>query len=66
MKWQFVIMYLADIIVISSSFEDHESHLRPVLKMLEAAGVTLGLSRSKFLHKEVDYLEHVIKPGDLE
>ena len=65
-KWQFALVYLDDIIVFSSSFEDHKSHLRTVLKLLEAAGVTLRLAKSKFFHTEVDYLGHVIKPGALE
>ena len=59
-------MYLDDIIVFSSNFEDHKSHLRTVLELLEAAGVTLRLSKSKLFHTEVDYLGHVIKPGALE
>ena len=41
-------------------------HLRTVLVLLEQAGVTLRLFKSKFLHKEVDYLGDVIKQGVLE
>ena len=49
-------MYLDDIIVFSSSFEQHEDHLRTVFLLLEDAGVTLPLTMSKIFHKEVDYL----------
>ena len=59
-------MYLDDIIVFSSSYEDHKAHLRTLLKLLKAAGVTLRLSKSKFLHTEVEYFGRLIKPGALE
>ena len=66
MRWQFALVYFDEIIVFSSSFEDHKSHLRTVLELLEAAGVTLFLSKSELFHTEVDYLGHVIKQGTLE
>ena len=65
-KWQFTFVYLDDIIFFSSSFEDHKLHLRTVLELFEAAGVTLRLSRSKLFYTEVDYLGHLINPGVLE
>ena len=65
-KWQFSLVYLDDIIVFSLGFEDNKTHSRTVLELLEAPGVTLCLSKSKFFYTEVDYLSHVIKPGALE
>ena len=66
MKCQLTLVYLDDITVFSSSFVDNISHLRTVLELFEAAGVTLRLSKSKLFHSEVDYLGHVIKPDDLD
>ena len=57
---------MEDIIIFSSSFDEHKAHLRTVLELLQAAGVTLRLFKSKFFHAEVDYLGHVIKSGALE
>ena len=37
-----------------------------MLELLETAGVTPGLSKSKFFRTEVDYLGNAIKPGTLE
>ena len=65
-KWQFALVYLDDILVFSSSFEDHKTNLHTVLELLEAADVKLRLPKSKFFHTEVDYLRHEIKPGALE
>ena len=62
-KWQFALVYLDDMIVFSSIFEDHKSLLRTVLKLLQVAGVTHRLTQSKFFHAEVNYLGLVIKPG---
>ena len=59
-------MYLDDIIVFSSSFEDLKAHLRTVLEYLEAAGVTLLLSKSRLFHIDVDYPGDVIKPTALD
>ena len=56
-------MYLEDIIVFSSNIEDLRAHLRTVLQVLEAAGVTSRLSKSKLFYIEVDYLRHVINPS---
>ena len=47
-RFQFALVYLDDIIVFSSSFEDHKLHIRTVLELLETVGVTLRLSKSKF------------------
>ena len=37
-----------------------------MLKLLEAAGVTLRLLKSKFFHTERDYLGHVVNLESLE
>ena len=55
-------MYLDDIIVFSSSFEDHKFHLRTKLELIDVAGVALRVSKSKFFHIDVDYLGHMTKP----
>ena len=65
-KWKFALVYLDDIIVFLSSFEDHKSHLRTVLELLEATGVTLHLSKLKLFHTEVEILGHVINTCTFE
>ena len=40
-KWQLALVYLYDITVFSSSFEQHKDHLGTVLTLFEGAGVTL-------------------------
>ena len=49
-RWQFALVSSDDIIVFSSSFEDHKTHLRTVLELLQAAGLTLRMFKSNFFH----------------
>ena len=35
--WQFALVYLDDISIFSSSFDEHQAHLRTVLELLHAA-----------------------------
>ena len=54
--------YLDDIIVYSSTFEEHLKHLEDVFIKLSAAGVKLSPEKSQFCRKEVEYLGHLITP----
>ena len=65
-RCQFTFTYFDNIIVFLSRFEDHKSQLRTVLELLETAGVTLHLSKSKLSPIEVDYLGHVIISSAVE
>lgn len=64
-KWQYAIEYLDDIIVFSSTVEEHKWHLRSVLGMLRNAGMSLKLHKCFFLQKRVEYLGHIVSPGQL-
>jgi len=60
---------LGDVIVFSRSPEEHLKHLDEVLTRLEKAGVTLKAAKFHFHQEEVEFLDHVIRPGrvlDLE
>ena len=45
-KWQFALVYLDDIIIYSSSIEEHYDHLATVLKLVHKAGISLKLHLS--------------------
>ena len=65
-KWQFALVYLDDVIIYSKTVSDHFNHVRVVLSMLQKAGVSLKLAKCKFFDASVDYLGHVVRPGQLE
>ena len=57
---QTLLLYLDDVVVFSSSFEQHLQRLELVLCRLRAHRLKLKLSKCRFFQKEVQYLGHVI------
>ena len=60
LNWKFVLCYLDDIIIFSSSFSEHMDHLRQVFDRLRAAGLKLQPKKCTFGQTEVKYLGHVV------
>lgn len=52
--------YLDDIIIISSSFEEHVSLLLGVLHKLKQANLSINLEKCKFFRNELKYLGYVV------
>lgn len=55
-------VYLDDIIVFSSSLQEHIEKLTAVFNRLRESNFKLQLDKSEFLRKEVAYLGHVVTP----
>lgn len=55
-----VFVYLDDIVVASSTFEEHISLLRQVVHRLKSAGLTINLGKSHFFRRELKYLGYVV------
>lgn len=51
-----ILAYIDDIVLFSSTFEEHIHQLRKVLARLTAAGLTLKVSKCQFAMAEVDFL----------
>lgn len=56
------LVYLDDIIVYSTSLEEHLKHLKKVLDRLQESNLKIQLDKSEFLKKEVSYLGHIVTP----
>ena len=54
------LVYLDDILVIGSSFEEHLANLRQVFSRLQKAGLKLKPAKCKLLQREVEFLGHVV------
>ena len=66
-KWtRFVAVYIDDILVFSCTLEKHLEHLQLVIEQLEEAKLKLKPVKCQFIHKEVDYLGHVLMPEGLK
>ena len=66
----FVDAYIDDIIIYSDTLEEHEHHVRQVVRRLEAFEWSISTEKSVFAAREVDYLGHrlmgqgIVKPKD--
>jgi Reverse transcriptase (RNA-dependent DNA polymerase) len=65
LTWKSCLVYLDDIIIFSSSFEERLSHLDQVLERLYRAGLSLKLPKCHFCKDTVSYLGHVVHPCQL-
>ena len=59
-SFQTLLLYLDDVVVFSSSFDQHLQRLELVLGRLRAQNLKLKLSKCRFFTREAQYLGHVI------
>ncbi|KAL0298771.1 UNVERIFIED_CONTAM: Retrovirus-related Pol polyprotein from transposon [Sesamum radiatum] len=57
---QFVIVFIDDILIYSSSREEHEQHLRTVLQILREKQLYAKFSKCEFWMEEIAFLGHVV------
>lgn len=55
-----IIVYMDDILIASENFNDHISTLKSVLNRLSSNNLELNLSKSKFVHTQVDFLGYSV------
>ena len=60
LHWETCLFYLDDIIVFSSTWEEHLTRLRQVFERLRHANLKLGADKCTFATKEVNYLGHQV------
>ena len=65
-QFKYVMVYIDDICIFSSSFEDHLAHLREVFTRLRKAKLKLHPKKCKFAVKEVHYLGHVLSQNGIK
>ena len=60
---KFASAYLDDLIIFSTTWEDHLTHLKAVLCQLQELGLTTKPSKCQFAMTECTYLGHVVGNG---
>ena len=60
LHWETCLFYLDDIIVFSSTWEEHLARLRQVFERLRHANLKLGANKCTFAAKEVSYMGHQV------
>ena len=58
--FQFLLVYLYDILVYSKTFDEHLKYLERLLRRVTETGFKLKLSKCQFLRRQVTYLGHTI------
>lgn len=59
-KWNWCLVYLDDILVISKTFQEHVKHLDDVFTRLEEARLKLKAKKCSLLRRELLFLGHII------
>ena len=60
LQWSSCLVYLDDIIIVGSTFEEHMERSKAVLERLSKAELKLQLSKCRFFQQEFQYLGHVV------
>ncbi|KAL6461075.1 hypothetical protein MHYP_G00310410 [Metynnis hypsauchen] len=63
---QEVIAFLEDLIIFSSTLEEHEQRLMTVLKRIADVGLKLSPAKCRFFQTSVNYLGHVISKQGIQ
>ncbi|GMI96997.1 hypothetical protein HRI_003369000 [Hibiscus trionum] len=60
---KFVVIYLDDIMVYSSTLEDHEKHLQLVLQRLRDNQLFVKREKCEFAQTQIQFLGHLVGQG---
>jgi len=63
LKWQISLAFLDDVKIFCTNTEQHAKDTKTVLGHLAEAGVSRNLEKGLWFSKEVDYLGHIVLPG---
>jgi hypothetical protein len=65
LTFEVCLIYLDDVIVFSSTLEEHFVRLKLVLERLQQAGLKLKPSKCSLLQRSVEFLGHVVSEGNV-
>jgi len=63
--FDWLIVYIDDILVFSDSIEQHFKHLATLLKVVKEAGLVLSKKKLELFQTKIKFLGHVISNGTL-
>lgn len=61
----FASAYIDDVVITSSTWEEHLSHIRQTLQALQAAHLTVKLVKCCFAAAQIQFLGHLVGRGDI-
>jgi hypothetical protein len=60
LKWKSLLVYMDDIIIFSTTFDEHVKDLDEVFTRLDNANITLNINKCEFFKEKIHYLGHVV------
>lgn len=64
-NWRICVSYLDDVLIFSSTFEEHVQNVKTVLTKIKEAGLKLSPTKCHFFQKEVKFLGHLVSENGL-
>ncbi|CAF1078981.1 unnamed protein product [Didymodactylos carnosus] len=65
-RWDYVVVYLDDILIFSKTFEDHKRHLNEVLSILNQASFQVNPEKCTITVREIEFLSDVINKDQIK
>ncbi|CAF1139059.1 unnamed protein product, partial [Didymodactylos carnosus] len=65
-RWDYVVVYLDDILIFSNSFEEHQQHLNEILGILATANFQVNSAKCTIAVPEIEFLSHIISKNQLK
>lgn len=60
------VVYLDDILIFSTSLEEHLTNVKDIFRTLRKAGLKVQVDKCSFLSKETEYLGHILTPNGVK
>ncbi|CAF4410957.1 unnamed protein product, partial [Rotaria magnacalcarata] len=65
-RWDYVVIYLDDIVIFSHSFEEHKRHVDEILSILDTAHFKVSPPKCTIAANQIEFLGHLITPNTVE
>ena len=65
-EFNFAIAYLDEIIIFSTTAEEHLSHIKQVFEKLHTAKLSMKFSKCYFFTKDIQYLGHILSTKGIQ
>lgn len=62
----FVVNYLADILIFSKTFEEHIAHVQRLVDAIYSEGFRLNFKKCSFASSRIQYLGHILSPDSVQ
>eukprot|EP01088_Endostelium_zonatum_P009160 TRINITY_DN2235_c0_g2_i1.p1 TRINITY_DN2235_c0_g2~~TRINITY_DN2235_c0_g2_i1.p1 ORF type:complete len:1400 (-),score=292.55 TRINITY_DN2235_c0_g2_i1:276-4475(-) len=65
LSWEFLLVYIDDILIFSKTFEQHITQIKAVLERLRKNNLIIKLSKCEFARSELLFLGHIINKAGI-